>query len=63
MKPLTNDLELHTVAVDQREIFVFLGKESLGNGLIKEITKTAIKIDDIWYMRSNCSFWVQNKRL
>jgi hypothetical protein len=61
MKPLTNNLELHTAAADRKEIAVFIRKERIGKGVIAEITEASVKIGDDWFMRENCSFWLESR--
>ncbi|OXM85814.1 hypothetical protein [Paenibacillus rigui] len=55
-KPLTSSIELHTAALNQTPVAVFIGKERIGAGLIEKITDTAVKIGDEYFFRANCAF-------
>jgi hypothetical protein len=62
MKPITSDIGLRTVMLQELPVIVYIGLERIGSGIIEEITETSVKIGGERYMRANCSFWKENKR-
>jgi hypothetical protein len=53
-KPLDSVIHLHTAAIEQRVVLIFIGAELIGSGEIEEITDDCVKIRGEWYMRSVC---------
>jgi hypothetical protein len=58
-KPLSA-LRLYTAAIEQKPIIVYMANEPIGFGVIEEVTDQAVKIEDEYYMRDICTFYLHN---
>jgi hypothetical protein len=59
LRKLDSTLRLHTAAMEKREIYVYMGEEEVGRGLVDVITDTVVNVDGHKYIRTNCKFFTK----
>lgn len=57
---LTANLHFFTAQLEARNVSVYQDNEEIEQGNITEITAASIKINDSWYFREVCDFYIKN---
>lgn len=58
-RQITNEIALHTAAIDRIIVSVYIGNEHMRSGIISEITEISVKIGNEYFAIGICEFWTE----